>query len=176
MKFVMKFVMLSVLGVAAMGAFGLAPGQEPKAFRLIDIPAREHGYGNFKSRVIVSQKQFDTFVKAVQGQQGWNNRPAFLAALTAAKMDFSKEALVLIRQSEGSGSNRVSFASPHLKSGKLVCTIQREIPEIGTDDLADYCFALAATRSNVTAAEVWVTRKGSAKANKPREVLPIMAN
>lgn len=69
----------------------------------------------------------------------------------------------------------MTFAPPELKGGKLVCAIHREVPQIGTGDLADYCFAVAVDRAKVKQAEVWVHTKGDKKPGKPREVLAVSA-
>lgn len=146
------------LGVLALvGYFSVA--QDAKGVRRIPIPHREHGYGNFKSQVLNTQEQFDAFLKMVEKQSGWNNRAAFLEAMQKAKLDFASEALVLVRQTEGSGSNVVTFAPSELKGDKLVCTIERKVAEIGTADLADYCLALAVPKQQVAQVEVVVDKK-----------------
>lgn len=162
-------LLTGVLGVLS------AVAADSKPFRLIGIPGREHGYGNLKAQVIGSQKDLEALMKAVETQQGWNNREAFLKGIQAGKVNFATEVLVLIRQMEGSGSNRVSLVAPEVKGDTLQCVITREVPEIGTDDIADYCFALAVDRSQVKAVEVWVAQKGAPKPEKPREVLKIPA-
>src|SRR5262245_52778549 len=122
----MKLTLLAILFLLPVIAMAESSEQD-KSFRLVNVPAREHGYGNFKSQVIDSQEKFDAFIKQVEKQQGWNNRDGFLKALSGAKLDFAKEALVLIRKTEGSGSNKVSLATPELKDDKLVCVINREV-------------------------------------------------
>ena len=156
--------MLSLLILASLAFTVVA--QDAKGVRRIAIPHREHGYGNFKSQVIASQDQFDAFLKTVEKQQGWNNRADFLKALANAKIDFATEALVLIRQTEGSGSNQVTFAPAELKGDTLVCRIQRKVAEIGTADIADYCLALAVPKKQVATVEVIVDQK-------PREKLKV---
>jgi hypothetical protein len=145
----------TTLGLAFAAALAVpAPAQEKKGgapFRVVDIPTREHGYGNFKTQVISSQEQLDAFLKASVGGLGWNNREGFLKGLKGAKIDFTKEALVLLRQTEGSGSNKVTLLPPELKGDTLVCRLKREVPEVGTADIADHCFALAVSRGRVAA-------------------------
>lgn len=165
----MKSAFLTTLVLVSMAT--LDQGAD-KSVRVVNVPAREHGYGNFKSQVIDSQEKLDAFVKQVEKQQGWNNRDAFLKALSGAKLDFAKESLVLIRKTEGSGSNKVSLATPELKGDKLVCVINREVAGIGTADIADYCFAVAVEKGKAKEAEVWVSMKGK-KGDKAQEVLPI---
>jgi hypothetical protein len=117
---------------------------------VLDIPAREHGYGNFKTQIITSQEQLDALVKeSAVGPLGWNNRAGFVEGLKKAKIDFTKEALVLLRDTEGSGSNKVTLLPPELKGKTLICRLQRVVPPIGTADIADYCFALAVDRGQI---------------------------
>ncbi len=149
----------AILAVLALVAASQA--QDAKDVRRIPIPHREHGYGNFKSQVIATQEQLDAFLKAVEKQPGWNKRGDFVQALQKAKLDFATEALVLIRQTEGSGSNKVTFASLEMKRDKLICAIERKVAEIGTADIADYCLALAVPKKRVAQVEVIVNEKQS---------------
>ncbi len=61
-----------------------------------------------------------------------------------------------LRHTGGSGSVRVAFDKPVLRNGVLPCPITREAPEVGTDDMAYYCFALAVWKSDVIAVELHV--------------------
>src|SRR4051812_26064263 len=109
-------VVVVALGVLVLlGSSSVA--QDAKGVRRIAIPHREHGYGEIKSQVIDTQEQFDAFLKKIEKQEGWNKRDEFLNAVKKAKIDFTAEALVLIRQTEGSGSNQVKFAPTELKDG-----------------------------------------------------------
>lgn len=154
----------------AIALLSIAPSsaQDAKGVRRIAIPHREHGYGNFKSQVITSQDQLDAFLKSVEKQQGWNNRKEFLEALGKAKIDFTNEVLVFVRNTEGSGSNKVTFAPIELKEGKAISRIERKVAGIGTADIADYCLAVTIPRKDLTAVEVWVDKK-------QREVLKVGA-
>ncbi len=166
----MRLASLFLAGVLV--ALPSAVALEAKPFRLVGIPGREHGYDNLKTRVIGSQKELDALIQAVEKQAGWNDRAAFLKGLAAARLNFDSEALVLIRQTEGSGSNKVSLA-PEIKGDRLLATIQRQVAPIGTDDIANYCFAVAVERGQVKQVEVWVERQGGPKPEKPRDVLAI---
>lgn len=171
----MKPLFLATLSILALCAVGQALAQDKKDFRRVDVPTEEHGYNGFKSQVIDSEQKLNAFIKQVEGESGWNNRASFLKALADAKIDFTNETLVLIRQAEGSGSNRVSFAPPELKGDKLVCVIHREVSQIGTADMAYYCFAVAVIKGKAKEAEVWVNTKGTPKADKPVAVLSLTA-
>lgn len=133
----------------------------PEAFKVVPIPKREHGYHNFKSMVIGSQQGLDAFLKSVaQGAaMGWNDGAGVTKALKQAKLDFNQQELVLLRHTEGSGSVQVKFEKPQLKKGTLICKINRKEPEIGTADMAYYCFAVAVTKKDVKSVELHVPGK-----------------
>ena len=142
-------------------AFLFHPGQSidksGHPFRIIPIPIREHGYNSFESTVLMSQQDLDSFLKDTATKGGWNNRQGFEDALLDAKLDFSKEALVLLRHSEGSGSIKVTFNTPVLKDRTLVCEIHgRPVPPgYGvTFDMAYYGFALAVSKAHVSRVEL----------------------
>jgi hypothetical protein len=118
------------------------------SFRVIDIYQREFGYSNFESMAITTGEDLNTFLEEMS-QLGWNNRQAFVDALLNAKIDFNKEALVLLRHTEGSGSAQVSFETPVLQDKTLLCEIRSEINGVGTADMAYHCFALAVSKSLV---------------------------
>jgi len=142
--------MLLFLSTAAAG--------EPAAFRTIPIPKREHGYNNFKSMVIHTKAAWEKFKKKHHGKKatGWNQRENVFKALADAKINFEKEALVLLRHSEGSGSTSVTFKKPVLMGKKLVCTITRKVPQVGTANMAYYCFAVVVRKSDLDEVEVQV--------------------
>ncbi len=130
--------------------------EEVEALRTIPIPKREHGYSNFESTVITSHNALDTFLqKKSKGQDmGWNNRDDFEKVLVKAKLNFSRESLVLLRHTEGSGSVQITFRKPRLKKKRVICQIDRKEPETGTADMAFYCFALAVAKTDVTEVEL----------------------
>ncbi len=137
-------------------------------FRVIDVPKEEHGYQFFESQAVGSQEQFDAFIKQIEAQEFWNNKEAFLKVIAETRVDFSHESLVLIRHTEGSGSTQVSSPECQLQGEKLVCKIQRISPEVGTADVAFYCFGFIVKKDAVKQIEVWVSKK-----DKPQEVLEI---
>ncbi len=125
---------------------------EPAPFRMIPIPAEEHGYSNFDSMVIATPSALEAFMRAGAVEQGmaWNNRADFDDALKRAAPDFDRESLVLLRHTEGSGSVRVNLRNPHVVDRRLVLQIERTETEIGTAVMAYYCFALAVVKGEVT--------------------------
>lgn len=171
----MKLTLLTALCLLPVIALAQGPVRDKKGYFVINLPDREVGYGNFKSQVIDSQTKFDDFVRQVEEQKSWNNRAGFLKALRNAKVDFKHEILVLIRQTEGSVSTRVSLAAPELKDDKLVCVVQREDPRMGVTLLAEYCFAVAIDRGKAKEVEVWVSTKGEPNLARVHEVLKLPA-
>ena len=126
------------------------------AVRAVAVPTRENGYSNFETTVIASKADLDQFLKKVAAQPGWNDQAGFSKAITEAKLDFSKELLVLIRRDEGSGSVQVTFHKPVVEGKKVVCKIDRKLPEIGTADMAFYCHALAVAKDGPSEIELQV--------------------
>lgn len=138
-------------------------GKNAASFRMVPIPKEEHGYSNFESTVVTSQGELDKFLqKDSKGQgMGWNNGADFEKALAQAKLDFDREALVLLRHTEGSGAVQVNFRQPSVKERRLICQIDRKEPEVGTGDMAYYCFALAVAKADVEAVEMQSSSKKS---------------
>jgi hypothetical protein len=135
-----------------------ARAKETASSRIIPIPKREHGYSNFESTVITSQDDLDSFLpkKSKGKDMGWNSRKDFEKAIAEANLDFEREALVLLRHTEGSGSVQITFRESRLIKDKLVCQIDRKEPGMGTADMAYYCFALAVVKTDVTQVELKV--------------------
>ncbi len=112
----------------------------------IDIPMREHGYKAFDSSVIRSRAELEAFLQGVASQQHWNRKDEFLSAVENADLNFDSDTLLLIRDTEGSGSVRVWIETPRLIETELVCQIRRTRPMEFTMDMAYYCFAIVVPR------------------------------
>lgn len=126
------------------------------AVRAVAVPARENGYSNFETTIIASKTDLDQFLKKIADQPGWNDQAGFTKTITEAKLDFTKELLVLIRRDEGSGSVQVTFHKPVVEGKKVVCKIDRKVPEMGTADMAFYCHALAVAKDGPTEIELQI--------------------
>jgi len=139
------------------------PTEGAASVRTIPIPKREHGYSNFDSTVIASQGGLDKFLKTTskKDDMGWNDRTGFEKALAQAKIDFSREALVLLRHTEGSGSVRIGFRPPRVDKKRVICRIDRKEPEVGTADMAYYCFALAVPKAVISEVEMRIAGRKS---------------
>ena len=151
--------------------------QSAQPFRIIPIPTREHGYNNFASKVFMSKKDLDSFLADKSEQSGWNNRQGFEDALLNAKVDFSKEALVLLRHTEGSGSVKVTFETPVLQDRTLLCEIRgHPFPPGygGTADMAYYCFAVAVSKAQVSQVELRAVQGGFSAVPLAPSVLSII--
>ncbi|CAN5569015.1 hypothetical protein BH20ACI3_BH20ACI3_03860 [soil metagenome] len=110
-------------------------------------------------------------------QKFWNNRKEFEDALRNANLDFTKEALVLLRHTEGSGSVQVTFETPILQDRILVCEIRgKPIPPgyLGTADMADYSLALAVSKSHISQVELQAGEGGFSARRLAPIVFPII--
>ena len=173
----MKTMLCSLL-LAMLLPAGLSRSGGSESFRVIPIPKRENGYSNFASIAFMSRDEFDSFVKRTSTQIGWNNRKEFEDALRSANVDFAKEALVLLRHTEPSGSVQVTFETPTLERGKLVCEIRgKAIPPgfLDTGDMAFYGFAVAVSKSAVTQVELRAVEGGFHERRLAPIVFPITA-
>lgn len=56
---------------------------------------------------------------------------------------------MLLRHTEGSGSVQINFRQPRVKEKRIICQIDRKEPEVGTGDMAYYCFAMAVVKADV---------------------------
>jgi len=128
--------------------------QSESPFRTINIYQRELGYSYFDSMAITTSEDFNAFLAEIPNQTGWNGRQVFIDALVNAKIDFNREALVLLRHDEPSGSAIVSFETPVLKEKTLVCEIRGKFAGVGTADIAFHGFALAVSKSLVNQVEL----------------------
>lgn len=171
----MKIVLCCLL-LASLFYQGQSIDYSAQSFRVIPIPAREHGYYTFESIVIRSQKDLDSFLTDRSRRGGWNRKHAFEDALLNAKLDFSKEALVLLRHTEGSGSVKVAFETPVLRDRTLHCEINgKPIPPGygGTADMAYYCYAVAVSKAHVSKVELQAVQGGFSTRRLAPIVLPI---
>ena len=168
---IMLWCLLSLTLIPA----GQSTNENAQPFRVIPILKREHGYGSFASMAIKSQNELDSFLKDTS-KQSWNNRQEFEAALRDAKLDFTKEVLVLLRHDESSGSTQVTFETPILKDRKLLCEIRGRAfhPGYGgTADMAYYCFAVVVSKSAVSHVELQAVRGGFSERRLPPIIFPI---
>lgn len=109
----------------------------------ISIPRREHGYSNLSSTIISNNSDLDQFINNITDQEGWNDKPEFITVLQNEVLNFDNDYLLFYFHTEGSGSIEITVKDPvwaDSDSNKVLITIEREIPEIGTGDMAYYGF------------------------------------
>ncbi|HEX6648176.1 MAG TPA: hypothetical protein VF075_01510 [Pyrinomonadaceae bacterium] len=135
----------------------VAPKSEA-SFRIINIHPWEMGYNYFDSLAITSSEDFKAFVDEVSRQQYWSDKQGFIDALLQAKVDFNREALVLLRHDSGGGAARVTLEPPALQDKTLLCEIRSEILGASVDDMPFHCFALAVSKSLVNKVQLNSTR------------------
>ncbi len=112
----------------------------PNDVSSIVIPNREHGYQFLENTVIKSSEKFDQFIEDVTNQQFWNNKDAFISVLQSEDIDFNIYNIIIFPHTEGSGSITVTPQEPVWEGGKVIIDIRRDVPEIGTADMAYYAF------------------------------------
>lgn len=108
-----------------------APSAGP-AFRVIEFPSRRGDFAYRRSLVAYSSTDAGLVVPS-------------------PGVDFTKEALVQVCRSEGSGSIGGAFLPLDLQGATLRCRLTRRghTVGIGTGDMAYYCFAMAVDKSRV---------------------------
>jgi len=114
-----------------------------KSIRNIPIPFRDFGYSYLPSKVIVSQKAFDTFLRKIANSNGFHKKTEILEALQNANIDFKKSNLLFYRITEPSGSIHVDVDNSNiiLNHNNLIINIKETTPNVGTDDMAYYALA-----------------------------------
>lgn len=146
-------VTLALLVALVVGCSRQPAGGQTVPFRRISVPERENGYNHFGSMVIGSQEDLDAFLESTSGV-GWNLRNEFEDALRGANVDFEREALVLLRHTEGSGSILVTVRPPSLEGRRFIVELDVSTPSSGTTDMAYYCYAFAVSKSRVSEVEL----------------------
>ncbi len=135
---------------------GEKPEEHPP-YREISIPDQEHGYQNFGSTVLDSEKELKNFLdtQAAEETRGWNKLPAFKNALENAEIDFDREALVLVRQDASQGNIQVAFKPDVKNDDQLVVRITKKGEGgIGSSVMQYYCFGLAVNRETISEVQI----------------------
>ena len=114
-----------------------------ESIKNIPIPFREIGYSQHASKVIVSQKEFDTFITQIGNDDNWNKKTEVLEALQNANIDFKKNNLLFYRITRGSGSIQIDVDNSNiiLNNNNITVNIKESSPSIGTTDMAYYALA-----------------------------------
>ncbi len=144
-----SLILLSSCGGDGIGGTGIQPddGVAPNSITTentilrVTIPFREHGYSNFETSVIHSQAEFNEFISDVNEQSAWNNKADFLQQIQLPVINYDTENLILFRITEPSGSIILTPQAPVVENNKIIVVINRQVPEIGTSDIANYALA-----------------------------------
>lgn len=118
----------------------------------ITIPVREHGYSNFDTQVLTTEKNLYSFIDSIKKQKSWNKKENFLYSLTLYPIDFKKYNILLYRISKSSGSTVLAVDVPKGTNKNILIEIGRDKPNIGTSEMAYYALAYRVAKSvqNIT--------------------------
>lgn len=158
-RIVSSIALIGLFFVAGCGGNSTTNTQQP--FRAIPIPVSS----GFTSQVISSRPAMDRFLSTTS-TPAWigSDREAFLRAIEQSRVNFDKEALVLIQHGEGSSGILVSLDPPRLESNQFLSTIRRG-GGVTTHDAVDYTFAFVVSKSQVD--EVRIDVEGKEPINLP---------
>ena len=120
-----------------------------KSIKNIPIPFREIGYSQHASKVIVSQKAFDSFITQIGNGNNWNKKTEVLEALQNANIDFKKNNLLFYRITRGSGSIHLDVDNSNiiLNNHDIIINIKESSPSMGTADMAYYALAYEVSKT-----------------------------
>ncbi len=145
-----RFVLTALATLAMFPAISHAATKDQLvAYRMVDIPHREHGYGTVKPTVLTSDAERTAFLKAAKAKGGWNGYDAFHNSLTNTKIMWDCQAIVLLPHWEGSGSIQVKARPPLLGNDILTVPVSRSQPGMGTSDMAYYLFGVVVDKQQV---------------------------
>jgi hypothetical protein len=167
-------IMLSLCCVTLAMLFhpALLKNENQSAFRVLDVPQGDIGLTYFGSMAITTSEDLNAFLAEIAQQQMWGNRQAFVDALVNAKIDFDREALVLLRYDK-SGGGRFPFETPVLKDKALLVEVHIEQlfgPALGI--ISSYCYTLAVSKSLIDTVEYRVTGPPTALRDPPILLFP----
>jgi hypothetical protein len=151
--------------------FAISANWIPSPLRRIGIPFRVSYYEDIQSQVVASKADLDGMLESIpqppkhhrnERNRSWRDLQTFRRLLLEHQIDFSREVIVLIQHTEGSGTPKVSLAHPLHDSNtrRLLLEVRSYNPGLGTRDLAAYCFAVVVPRH--LADEVIITTTGNA--------------
>lgn len=143
--------------VLLVGCLHSSIASENPIFETLKMSNRDHWYSHFKTTVINTPQEYRDFLKSASidpdQPHSFHNTVASLSAWV------DTHTMVLIRHTESSGSTKVSFQVSQASPDTLLCKISRIPPgpcDIGTCDMAYYCFGIMGQRSLIKKVEVFV--------------------
>ncbi len=107
----------------------------------IAIPNRELGYQFLENTVIASSGDLDSFLQDLEDQPFWNDKDTFVSILQGEEIDWNVDNIIIFPHTEPSGSITVTPQEPVSEEGVVTIDILRDVPEVGTADMANYAFA-----------------------------------
>jgi len=107
----------------------------------VAIPVREHGYSNFETTLVTSQKLFNNFIKKIKNQKNWNQKTNFLDSIQLKKINFNQYNLLIYRLTEASGSTILQVDTPTKNKNNITIKIGKNKSETSTTDMAYYALA-----------------------------------
>ena len=143
------FLSLFCMTLAMLLHPGVIKNESGSAFRTINMPQVNHGYGFFESMAITSEEDFKDFLKEMSARGAGSHPQGFIDTLLKAQINFDHEVLVFLRHTEGSSAVRVLFEPPVLKEKTLICEIRSESLGMGPQVVAYHCFTLVVSKSLV---------------------------
>lgn len=91
------------------------------ALSQLSLPTADSGYSNLKTRVITTEKEYKSFLSAIDTQRYWEHKVAFGMKVAKAHIDFRKENLLIYRYR--GGASRAAMAKT-VAVGDTNATIQ----------------------------------------------------
>jgi len=113
----------------------------------LPIPVRQNGFSNFKTQIITSEEEFNTFLKTIEEKKEWNDKQNFIDALKLTPINFKYYNLLLYRMTENSGSTVLAIDAPSGTNKHVIVTIGRDKPDMVTTDMAYYTLAYKLLKS-----------------------------
>jgi len=164
MKVRTSVLVLLLTGLFLLQLPGFIYASEPQPFRVIPVP-RESTISDMSeplvSIILRTKAELNSFIAGLLEEQ--NGIPPderyffFVNELKKAKLDFRREALVLLQHTEQSGTPQVVFHPPELNGQRLICTIEGEAldPNMCLNMImASYCEAIAVLKEQIKEVEV----------------------
>ena len=72
------------------------------------LPAADSGYSNLETRVITTEKEYKSFLSAIDTQRYWEHKVAFGMKVAKAHIDFRKENLLIYRYRGGAAKAAIA--------------------------------------------------------------------
>lgn len=153
--------MAAIVAVLSLLSMWATEGYPIKGVRRIAIPSWDPDYAKFESQVIDSRKRFEEFLKPFNRKNqferggGKDDKPVWVTTLEDAKIDFGKETLLLLRQTESSNSTQVWLWLGEESDGSLTGKLYRVDPGASTFLVKGWCFAVVVSREPSRKLTMW---------------------